>query len=556
MTVIYSIIKKDLRKFWLLTLIWTIFLIVTPYFEGVHFKGDYETFIMSTPQLSILFIFRILKYFIPFFIITPLIVHEDGLIKSDAFWITRPISGLQLFLSKGITLFILTVLIPSLSELATLLFKELPLNEMFLTWIDIILYQLLTLMPFFFISSITINFYQYIMYLVLLAGTYLTAFLILLSARSLIFIPTLDFTYLFAFHISPVIVDSLLIILLFIAIINTQYLYRRRFLNILLFLLIFSSYSFAIILQDLGQSRKNYINTSNESSLSLKIPHLEANIVNGSSTTNVSNSNPELKSFAVNLLLESTSPIMAFTVQKADINFSIDDGSTVGIKKGYLETAPGLTLSGAKGVNIRESGLEKMLATEFGTEIHILNKRNYEISFSLSSKNGEVEKILSHTHTTDVQFQIGALQLKKSFSVRANETQTRIIYPSFISSIPYNSPSMHVLSQEYLFVLATKIFTRNRVDEPQGKRLFSIDEDTIDILLNSKTGEAMILNKVKGYGDGMHSPFIQENIEQFSLLGIDNHQFQITKEWMNEAEFIRYKVIADATTFSVSAHSE
>lgn len=567
MSVIYSIIKKDFSKYWLLCLTWTLFLVIAPYFEAVHFKGVYETYIMATGSNGILYIFRILRYCIPFFIITPLIVHEDVLIKSDAFWLTRPISRIQLFLSKAITLFILTALLPSLSELGTLLLKDLPHNEIAPTWIDIILYQLSVHMPAFLISSITINFYQYIMYLVLLAGTSAVAYVILFSIRTLATFSTLDFknpnftsielANLFEIHLSPVILNSLLTPFLFVTVIYTQYVYRRRFLSLLLLLVIFSSYGGAILLQDSGQSRKISVDTTKKSSTNSEKPHLEAKIIKVAVPTNVTSSDPDLKSLSIDLELESNSPIIALTMQKPVIKFTLDDGSSIGIKEGYLKTTPGLTLSGEGGIKVREVCLEKMLSTEFGTTIHILNKRNSEISFSLTSTNGEVEKILSHKHTTNIQFQLQALQLKKSFLVRANEAKTTKSYPFFLSSIPYNSPSMQVLSQYYLFALATKNFTRSRLDRKSYRSgLFSIDEDTIDILVNSKTGEALMLNKVKGSGDGLHSPFIEENVEQFSSIAWDDHPFQISKAWISDAEFIRYNVFADTATYTYSAYKE
>jgi ABC-type transport system involved in multi-copper enzyme maturation permease subunit len=105
MNIVTHIFKKDLRHNRVLLVVWLVLLAVQYGLVGVTVNpGDevmqslYETISNLTPELLILLMI----------VLIPLLVHDEPLVGTTAFWFTRPISRTDLLKSK--TLFVLLVL--------------------------------------------------------------------------------------------------------------------------------------------------------------------------------------------------------------------------------------------------------------------------------------------------------------------------------------------------------------------------------------------------------------------------------------------------------------
>jgi ABC-type transport system involved in multi-copper enzyme maturation permease subunit len=112
MKTIQTLIYKDLRRFWphaltLLALL-LIYLVYLPRIEHIQPK-----------QLNILFFLLPMAVFAIWIFSISTIVHESPPTGTTEFWMTRPISGARLFVSKYITLALFFALMPALVLVAS-----------------------------------------------------------------------------------------------------------------------------------------------------------------------------------------------------------------------------------------------------------------------------------------------------------------------------------------------------------------------------------------------------------------------------------------------------
>jgi hypothetical protein len=119
MNLVYHQFRKDCVRLWVPMTLWLLLLLlraalITP---GIAEPGE-------DPFLQMLF--RTLTTLVPFFqtilllVMVPLLIQEEPLVGTTAFWFTRPIDGRMLFTSKMLFVVAIFILPPLLTEMAIL----------------------------------------------------------------------------------------------------------------------------------------------------------------------------------------------------------------------------------------------------------------------------------------------------------------------------------------------------------------------------------------------------------------------------------------------------
>jgi hypothetical protein len=110
MAIILHILKKDLRATWNALAVASIILIL--HVIGAQFAasslGNYQWRPFGVVSLLIL----LLMLYLNIIGIVDRLIHEDSLIGTSSFWMTRPISRNSLFWAKGLYIFLFLVLVP------------------------------------------------------------------------------------------------------------------------------------------------------------------------------------------------------------------------------------------------------------------------------------------------------------------------------------------------------------------------------------------------------------------------------------------------------------
>lgn len=115
MNLLWHIVAKDVRRLWLPTALWLAFVGGTAlYFAilpGIDPRG-YDAWLSMTSSLALLM--GAAQFFIGF-VLSGVLVLEDPVLGTDAFWPTRPISRARLLAAKAFTAVLLFVVAPSLA---------------------------------------------------------------------------------------------------------------------------------------------------------------------------------------------------------------------------------------------------------------------------------------------------------------------------------------------------------------------------------------------------------------------------------------------------------
>ncbi|MBN1521494.1 MAG: HEAT repeat domain-containing protein [Candidatus Aureabacteria bacterium] len=159
---VMHVIKKDIFRLKVPIVIWMgLVLLKTAYsLWGAHLLINMENFELQT----ILPIFdTLISYLqtIMIIIIIPLVVHEDPVTGSTAFWYTRPISRKTMLFSKALFIVSLFVILPLMFEVLTLIMNSVKMKYVLLAVPEILLESLSLVVPFFFLASMTPKFSRY-----------------------------------------------------------------------------------------------------------------------------------------------------------------------------------------------------------------------------------------------------------------------------------------------------------------------------------------------------------------------------------------------------------
>ena len=157
---IMYLFTKDLRRLAGLLFFWVLILGFKTYLisAGVYAFRDNFEFQMFQPMLVQLFNFLSALFII---LLVPLIVQDEPLVSTTAFWLTRPLSRTRVLSTKILFIMIFLVLIPMIVETGTLFLNHIPNNFIILDVLEILLTGIAFIMPFFLLSSLTSRFTGY-----------------------------------------------------------------------------------------------------------------------------------------------------------------------------------------------------------------------------------------------------------------------------------------------------------------------------------------------------------------------------------------------------------
>jgi len=114
---VIHVLKKDLRRTWIPLAVWLVLLALSFVLVGSAAKpGDYEMQEFYVMVSAILPLFQTLMLIV----IIPLVIQEDSIVGTTAFWLTLPISRGTMLRSKLLFALVVLVLPPLVAEMIVL----------------------------------------------------------------------------------------------------------------------------------------------------------------------------------------------------------------------------------------------------------------------------------------------------------------------------------------------------------------------------------------------------------------------------------------------------
>ena len=136
MKTITHIFRKDWTRLQFLMLPWLAILLLQVVLNSSFFVESFVAQVKMPSNIGSVLIF--IKGLLSVVMIV-LLIHDDTLVGTSAFWLTRPIARRDLFLSKMIFLLGLFVLLPVVSEASILLVNGYHLKYFLLAFVDILI---------------------------------------------------------------------------------------------------------------------------------------------------------------------------------------------------------------------------------------------------------------------------------------------------------------------------------------------------------------------------------------------------------------------------------
>lgn len=160
MNTCFLIVKKDLAhlKAWLVVWLALILFQTTLSLVGIHWATHNYYFQMLYPY--IIHITQGLQALL-MIVAVPLLIHEDALVGTRAFWMTRPISRGTLLAAKLCFVCPILILLPLISEIFVLKAHAFGFHQILLAIPEIVMEQCFFLVPLMILASLTIRFSQF-----------------------------------------------------------------------------------------------------------------------------------------------------------------------------------------------------------------------------------------------------------------------------------------------------------------------------------------------------------------------------------------------------------
>lgn len=201
------IFKKDLMRLKLLFLVWLLLIIAQAALGigGINIAAELLEFQMFLPMLTMLLGFL---QGMMILVMVPLIIQEDSIVGTTAFWFTRPISRKGLLITK--TTFTLTILIilPLLAEIFVLIANGVMADHVFLAIPEILFEKTAFIIPFFLLSVLTPKFSRYALVGMIVFAVF--AVIGIISSVVMMFVPSLaKFLYNYELYKNPSLEASL-----------------------------------------------------------------------------------------------------------------------------------------------------------------------------------------------------------------------------------------------------------------------------------------------------------------------------------------------------------
>ena len=201
MDLLSYVFKKDLLRLRLIFLVW-LFLIIAQAalgIGGINIAAEFLEFQMFLPLLSKLISFL---QGLMIIVMIPLIIQEDSLVGTTAFWFTRPISRKGLLVTKSCFISFFLIALPLITEIFVLVANKIPPHHILLAIPEILLEKLAFAIPFVVLAVLTPKSSRYA--LVGISVFAVLAVIGIISSIVMIFFPILTkFLYNFDLYKNP-----------------------------------------------------------------------------------------------------------------------------------------------------------------------------------------------------------------------------------------------------------------------------------------------------------------------------------------------------------------
>ena len=148
--------EKDIRHHWLLLASWGLILAIQPILNIIPFSGLVSSQIVTAFSMMIVSVQALLIV-----VMIPLLVHEEPLVDSTAFWLTRPLSARTILPAKALFVVLLIVLPALAAEITGFMMSGFSFRQILPGIPEIIIEKLVFVIPLLIIASLTRNFSIY-----------------------------------------------------------------------------------------------------------------------------------------------------------------------------------------------------------------------------------------------------------------------------------------------------------------------------------------------------------------------------------------------------------
>ncbi len=237
--------KKDARHLrWLLGL-WVLLVAAEALLINFGNRAEPDNLPAQIAYQMISVLLPMLQYLLVI-VMVPLLVQDEPLVGTTAFWFTRPVPRRLLLSSKALFCLLAFVVLPALVELAVLSINRVPLMDVASVAPEIIFSALLRLACAFALAALTLNFARY----AIVGAAAIVAIVVISAAVTLtmLFVFGLEetaFAKPASLLVSRSIVSNVVVLLLCLATIVNQYLTRRTGWSVVLAVLAIAG-SFAV----------------------------------------------------------------------------------------------------------------------------------------------------------------------------------------------------------------------------------------------------------------------------------------------------------------------
>lgn len=195
------IFKKDLIRLRLLFLVWLLLIIAQAALGigGINIAAELLEFQMFLPLLTKLISFL---QGLMVIVMVPLIIQEDSLVGTTAFWFTRPISRKGLLITKFCFVSLFLIAVPFITEIFVLAANKITVHHIILAIPEILIEKLAFVIPFFILAILTPKFSRYALVGISVFAVF--AVIGIISSVVMIFLPILTkFLYNFDLYKNP-----------------------------------------------------------------------------------------------------------------------------------------------------------------------------------------------------------------------------------------------------------------------------------------------------------------------------------------------------------------
>ncbi len=207
MNFIPHVFKKDLSRLKILLFAWVVLIAAQSALGigGIKIAAEMFEFQMFLPMLTMLLGFL---QGMMILVMVPLIIQEDSIVGTTAFWLTRPISKKGLLITKTTFIFGILIAMPLMAEIFVLAANGVMGGHLLLAVPEIMLEKTVFVVPFFLLAVLTPKFSRYALTgIIVFAG--FTVFGIIASV-AMMFVPGMaKFFYNYSFYNNPSVEASL-----------------------------------------------------------------------------------------------------------------------------------------------------------------------------------------------------------------------------------------------------------------------------------------------------------------------------------------------------------